>query len=58
MDKQITAPAISDAVKTNKNRILRLLEKYPDKWPYIRKQFRPVLNIMPKNNYFLDKNTG
>ncbi|NPA38037.1 MAG: hypothetical protein GXO47_14435 [Chlorobi bacterium] len=58
MDKQITAPAIRDAIKKNQNRILQLLRKYPDKWPYIRKEFRPVLNIMPNSNYIYEKGTG
>jgi len=42
----ITAPAISDALKKHKKTILALLKKYPDKWIVIRKEFRPLLNII------------
>jgi len=49
MDKQITAPAITDYLKKNKRRIVFLLEKYPDKWAIIRKQFRPLVNVIEKN---------
>lgn len=42
----ITAPAISDALKKHKKTILHLLNEYPDKWRIIRKEFRPLLNII------------
>nr|WP_321410451.1 hypothetical protein [uncultured Carboxylicivirga sp.] len=49
MDRAITAPAISDALKKNKVRILQLLSEYPDQWPTIRKHFKPVVNLFEKN---------
>jgi hypothetical protein len=44
----ITAPAITDALKKNRKRILDLLKKYPDKWRVIRYQFRPLKNLQEK----------
>ncbi len=44
----ITAPAITDALKKNRKRILQLLKKYPEKWKTIRFQFRPLKNIQEK----------
>lgn len=49
MDKAITAPAISDALKKNKVRILQLLNEYPQKWSTIRKHFKPVVNLYEKS---------
>ena len=49
MDKPITAPAITDYLKKNNKRIMNLLERYPDKWIIIRKQFRPLVNFIEKN---------
>jgi hypothetical protein len=42
----VSAPAISDALKKHKKRIIQLFEKYPDKWEIIRHNFRPVQNIL------------
>ena len=50
MEQPITAPAIRDALKKHQSRVLQLLNRYPDKWLYIRSQFRPVTNLFPKNN--------
>jgi hypothetical protein len=41
----ISAPAISDALKKNRKRVVSLLEKYPEKWVLIRHQFRPIKNV-------------
>lgn len=46
----ITAPAITDALKKNRRRILDLLKKYPDKWRVIRYQFRPLKNLQEKES--------
>lgn len=43
---KITAPAISDALKKHRTKILHLLKEYPDKWSIIRNEFRPVRNIV------------
>ncbi len=50
MEQPVTAPAIRDALKKHRARVLHLLDKYPQRWPYIRNQFRPVTNLLPKNN--------
>ena len=58
MEEPITAPAIRDALKKNQKRVVRLLNKYPERWKYIRTHFRPVQNILPKNNYLRDSYAG
>jgi hypothetical protein len=50
MLKPITAPAISDALRKNKVRILQLFEQYPQRWMTIRQYFKPVINLIAKNN--------
>ncbi|GEM_PF-1054861 len=57
MDNPITAPAIRDSLKKHQVRVLQLLSDYPDRWIYIRRQFRPVTNIFPKNSQ-LDVKVG
>ncbi len=42
----ITAPAITDALKKHRNKILHLFKAYPEKWEIIRREFRPVRNLM------------
>lgn len=46
----ITAPAITDALKKNRKRIIELLKKYPDKWRVIRYQFRPLKNLRERES--------
>lgn len=48
MDRPITAPAITDALRKNRRRVLTLLEQHPGQWPLIRQQFRPLINIIEK----------
>ncbi len=42
---QISAPAITDAIKKHNTKIRRLLEKYPGKWPLICDFIRPIREI-------------
>jgi hypothetical protein len=42
---QISAPAITDAIKKHNTKIRRLLEKYPVKWPLICDFIRPIREI-------------
>ncbi len=49
-EKPITAAAISDKLKHHSDKIIRLLDQYPVKWPLIRKRFRPLQNIIIKAN--------
>jgi hypothetical protein len=46
----ISAPAISDAIKNHRKKIISLLEMHPEKWPIIRNEFKPILNILPPEN--------
>jgi len=42
----ISAPAISDSIRNHRSRIIRLIARYPDKWPIIRQHFRPIVNAL------------
>ncbi|MFT5823849.1 MAG: hypothetical protein ACI8ZM_005114 [Crocinitomix sp.] len=42
---QISAPAITDAIKKHNSKIRRLLEKYPSNWPLICDFIRPIREI-------------
>ncbi len=42
----ISAPAITDALRKHKKRIIHLFDQYPEKWEIIRHEFRPIQNIL------------
>jgi len=42
----ITAPAITDALKKHRKKILQLMHDNPEKWLLLRKEFRPLQNIL------------
>lgn len=42
----ISAPAITDALRKHKKRIIQLFDQYPEKWEIIRHEFRPIQNLM------------
>jgi hypothetical protein len=42
----VTPPAITDALKKHKQKILFLFREYPYRWEIIRTEFRPVQNIL------------
>ena len=44
----ISAPAITDSIKNHKKKILTLFLKHPEKWPIIKSEFKPIINILPK----------
>lgn len=46
MEKPISAPAISDALKKNKNKIKSLVADFPNEWITIRKSFKPIRNVI------------
>ena len=54
MEKPISAPAISDALKKHRSKILTLLDKYPQNWTYLRQYFKPLQNIAltKKEHYY------
>ncbi|MFH1161485.1 MAG: hypothetical protein V1733_11135 [bacterium] len=41
----VSAPAITDALRKHKKRIVSLFEQYPKKWEIIRHEFRPIQNL-------------
>lgn len=53
MEKPITAPAISDALRKNSTRIHQLFEQYPSRWQTIRRHFKPIMNLSSKKNGYL-----
>jgi len=42
----ISAPAITDALRKHKKRIIHLFDQYPEKWEIIRHEFRPIQNLL------------
>jgi hypothetical protein len=42
----ITPPAITDALKKHRTKILFLFKEYPHRWEIIRSEFRPIQNIL------------
>jgi hypothetical protein len=42
----ITPPAITDALKKHRAKILVLFREYPQRWETIRTEFRPVQNML------------
>ncbi len=51
MDNPITPAAISDSISKNKDRINSLFKQYPNKWNFIKSNFKPIINITSKDNY-------
>ncbi len=45
MERPITPAAISDAISKNKDRINILFKQFPDKWNFIKNNFRPIINV-------------
>ena len=48
LSKPKSAAAISDQLNKHRDRILKLFEEYPEDWTIIRKNFRPIQNIVNK----------
>jgi hypothetical protein len=44
--RTMSPPAISEAVKKHKGKILDLFRQFPERWRLIRTEFRPILNIL------------
>lgn len=49
-DTPISAPAITDALRKHVGKIKTLARIYPDRWPLIRNQFKPVQNALEDEN--------
>ncbi len=45
----ITAPAITDALKKHTKKVQMLVKLYPGRWPIIRQQFKPLLNVLDED---------
>jgi hypothetical protein len=45
-EQPVSAPAISDALKKHKGKIISLIKDNPEKWKTIKTEFRPLLNIL------------
>ncbi len=45
MLKPISPPAISDALKNHRNKILTLFKEYPNRWTELRNHFKPIQNL-------------
>lgn len=52
MAKPVSAPAISDALKNHKSKILSLLDQYPNRWTDLRQFFKPLQNISLSSSYY------
>lgn len=42
----VTPPAITDALRKHRQKILHLFGEYPERWEIIRSEFRPIQNIL------------
>lgn len=52
---KITPAAISDNIKKHRSKIITLLNRYQEKWPIIRENYRPISKLidhLPINNSF------
>jgi hypothetical protein len=47
----VSPPAITDALKKHRQKILFLFREFPDRWRIIRSEFRPVQNILNAKPY-------
>lgn len=54
----ISAPAISDALKKHRDRIVLLLKRYPDRWILLRTNFKPVQNQLLSRNTDIESQTA
>ncbi|SMO38680.1 hypothetical protein SAMN06265379_101427 [Saccharicrinis carchari] len=45
MEKPVSAPALSDYIGKNKEVINTLFAKYPDKWSFVKNNFKSIINI-------------
>jgi len=42
----ISAAAVTDSIKKHQDKIKSLCKRYPNRWKIIRKEFRPLLNVL------------
>ena len=59
LENEIMESAISQAIRGRRRKIYFLLNQYKDKWPLMRKHFRPIQNVLNKGrNDFDDTDVG
>ncbi len=46
MEKSISPAAITDAIKKKQDKINTLCKQYPDRWKLIRREFKPLTNVL------------
>jgi len=46
MQPPVSAPAISDMMNKQRQKILILLNEFPDRWPQTRSHFKPLQNLL------------
>jgi hypothetical protein len=51
MQPSVSAPAISDMLNKQKQKIIILLNEFPTRWPQTRNHFKPVQNLLIKKNF-------
>lgn len=47
---KITPAAISDNIKKHRSKIITLLNRYQEKWPIIRENYRPIRKLLDNTN--------
>ncbi len=51
MQPAVSAPAISDMLNKQKQKILVLLNEFPDRWPKTRNHFKPLQNLLIRKDF-------
>jgi len=51
MQPAVTAPAISDMLNKQKQKILVLLNEFPDRWAQTRNHFKPIQNLLVRKDF-------
>ncbi len=51
MQPSVSAPAISDMLTKQKQKILTLLNEFPDRWPQTRSHFKPLQNLLIRKDF-------
>ncbi len=46
MTPPISAPAISDAMKKHRSKIISLMQDFPERWTSLRNHFKPLQNVL------------
>ncbi len=55
--RPVSAPAITEALQKHSVKIIELLKQFPNRWPTISKDFRPLQNILSAHTMLPDEKT-